>query len=77
MYDELLGKELCEVEKILDKNGEKYKIVLTSPPREEKIIKKNSRLLRIKTLENEVLELLVCNTYSDNKKNQGDLDVSS
>jgi hypothetical protein len=60
VFDELLGRKLCDVKERL---GEKYRfvIVLTRPPREEQIITDDARILRVKKQDDETVEIVVAN----------------
>lgn len=61
MLPDLVGMKLNKARKILDSYEIKeIKIILTSPPREEKIIDEDMRVIRLDNNDSGIVELLVC-----------------
>lgn len=61
MIPDLVGMKLERALEILDTLSiENVKVIVTAPPREEKIANKDMRVIRLKNRENGEFELLVC-----------------
>jgi len=60
MYEDLIGKKVGTVKKIFIEQDIRYKIKLTRPPKETAAADYDSRILRIKPVE-DILEVVVCN----------------
>ena len=60
MFEEFLGKKLCDAKKMLEKKS-KYIVVLTQPPRENQSIKDDARILRVKKKDDCTIEFVVAN----------------
>jgi len=60
VFDEFLGRKLCDARRIL---GKKYRciVVLTRPPREDQSISDDARILRIKKQDDGTVEIVVAN----------------
>jgi hypothetical protein len=60
VFEEFLGKKLCDVKEIIEQNY-RCVVVLTKPPREDQSITDDARILRIKKHEDDTVEIVVAN----------------